>query len=69
MESALNLVSIAAGFGAAWLARRQLEPWRKAAWVKGGPSWRRAERIYVVALIGSFFAGIVVTKLIIIWLG
>jgi hypothetical protein len=63
------LVSIAGGFGAAWLVRRQLQPWRKAAWVRGDASWRRAERIYVAALIGSFFAGIVVTNLILLWIG
>jgi hypothetical protein len=36
--------------------------------VRGAQSWRQAERIYVAAVIGSFFAGIVVTKLILLWL-
>jgi hypothetical protein len=66
METALDIVTIAGGFGAAWLTHRELDPWRNRA---GGAPYRRAQRIYAVAIVGAFFGGGLLTQLILLWLG
>jgi hypothetical protein len=69
MRTALDLVSLAGGFGAAWFVHSQLEPWRKATGENGGPPYVRAERIYAAAMIGSFLGGAVLTQIVLFWLG
>jgi hypothetical protein len=69
MNTALYLVSIAGGMGAAFVCERKLEPWRLAARAEGGPRHVRADLIAAWSIIGAFFAGMFATGFILLSLG
>jgi hypothetical protein len=69
MTVVLLILSLMGGCAEAWLCQRYFEPWRRAAWVEGGPSSHRAKLIAAWPIIGAFFAGVVATAFILIALG
>jgi hypothetical protein len=68
-NSALVLVSLAGGFGAAWFVEKQLEPWRLAAKAVGGPRYVRADRIAAGSTIAAFLVGTIATYVVFYWNG
>jgi len=69
MHNALDLVSIAGGFGAAYLCTKFMAPWLRSTEAEGGPRWRRADLITGLSTVGAFIGGAIATNLIFSWLG
>ena len=64
MHTAVYLVTVAGALGSAWLCKCQMRRWYEEARAEGGPRYVRADRIYAASIIGSFFAGLLGTAIV-----
>src|SRR5262249_38921383 len=69
MTTLLFVLSLLGGSAAAWLCERYFEPWRRAAWVEGGPRSHRAKLNAAWPIVGALVAGTVATAFILLALG